>query len=171
MLGGAEVWGPLGYGVGARGTRKARFKGPQSQGQRGLEVWHRGTALVPVPPAEAEGGASPRVKPRAVRHACAQVLGAAWCSVGRGQSQPRAAQCRAWGHTWLRTGCQCCCGLGHISWAALRKAQVPQPFWGFKLCAGGGPVCSLHCLCSEAARSPSWLNNKLRKQEPAGSVN
>lgn len=58
-----------------------------------------------------------------------------------------------------------------VSWAAMGKAQVPQPFWGFKLCAGGGPICSLHCLCSEAARSPSWLNNKLRKQEPAGSVN
>lgn len=34
-----------------------------------------------------------------------------------------------------------------------------------------GPVCSLHRLCSEAAANPSRLNNKLRKQEPAGRVN
>ena len=103
-----------------------------------------------------------------------QAPGAAWGCVGQrgaGLGPAAAAQCweRGAGRAAHRVP-----GLGGSAvycrqqWGELKR---PSPSGGGLSFASGGPVCSLHHLRSEAPRSPPWLNNKLRKQEPAGSVN
>lgn len=46
----------MGCGMGARGSRKGRFRGQQSEGEggcsQGVGAWPRGTVMVTVPPAE-----------------------------------------------------------------------------------------------------------------------
>lgn len=149
MLGGAKVWGPLGYGVGARGTRKARFKGPQSQGQRGLEVWHRGTALVPVPPTEAERGGP---LPGSSHRLCSMhvprswgLCGARWdgASLSRG---PRSA--KHGGTPGCTQSASAAAGSAAYHGQQWAKPRCPSPSGGLSFVLGGVlfAVCTVFAL-------------------------